>query len=203
VNASQTLGALIRDRQASTGWSLRDLEDRSPAGTGLNKSRWGELRRDGAKTFSGAQLLGIAKALGVSESIVGRSALATMGVTAPAGSSARVEDAVRTDSDLSEHDRRILLAVLREMRTERGGNADSTAPITHAGESPATDQDHRERAAEDDELARRRRERSTEQQEFPLPDEALMAGYDEPQESILARKQQDADAESPQGGSDQ
>lgn len=232
MNAAQTLGALIRDRQASTGWSYRDLAQRSPAGTGLNKSRWGELRRDEAKTFSGAQLLGMAEALGVPESIVGRAALATMGVTAHAGSAARVEDAVRNDNDLSEHDRRILLAVLREMRTERGGNAVSTAPIIHAGESPATDQEDSERQVEgsslsevhraprevvgvagqagEDEVARRREAMSTVtadsdvesevpgQEEIPVPDEELMAGYDAPQESILAREQQDADAEGPQ-----
>lgn len=219
MNATQTLGALIRDRQASTGWSLRDLSDRSPSGAGLNKDRWGELRRDEAKTFSGAQLRGIADALGISESIVGRAALATMGVTARDGNAARVEDAVRTDNELSEHDRRILLAVLREMRMERGGNADSTAPITHAGESPATDQERRERSTDgashvqelpvtpdrqldEDELARRRREReaaSAEQQEIPLPDEDLMAGYDAPSEGRAMREQQDADAEGPQG----
>ncbi|MFI7585061.1 hypothetical protein ACH9DO_14870 [Kocuria sp. M1N1S27] len=245
MNAPQTLGALIRDLQVSTGWSYRDLAQRSPAGTGLNKSRWGELRRDEVKTFSGAQLLGIAETLGLPASIVGRAALATMGVTARDGSAARVEDAVRTDNELSEHDRRILLAVLREMRMERGGNADSTAPITHAGESPAADQERRERptgdtslppvvtgqvssaqAAEEnelaemlphadreqypaagiheDELSRWRREREAAedvgQEGIPLPDEALMVGYDEPQESILAREQQDEDAEGRQEG---
>jgi hypothetical protein len=143
VNAPQTLGALIRDRQASTGWSLRDLSDRSPAGAGLDKDRWGELRRDEAKTFSGAQLLGIADALKVPESIVGHAALATMGVTAQTGSAARIEDAVRTDNELSEHDRRILLAVLREMRRERERNAVSTAPIAHAGQSPGEDSEPR------------------------------------------------------------
>ncbi|MGX5360050.1 hypothetical protein [Kocuria sp. KH4] len=104
---------------------------------------------------------------------------------------------------------------------ERGGNAVSTAPITHAGESPATDPERRERStlhslldeastssrdtenAEDggtegDELARRRRAREAGQEEIPLPDEDLLAGYDEPQESILAREQQDADAEGSQ-----
>jgi transcriptional regulator with XRE-family HTH domain len=143
VNTPQTLGALIRDRQASTGWSLRDLSDRSPAGAGLNKARWGELRRDEATTFSGAQLLGIADALGVPESMVGQAALATMGVTAQTGSAARIEDAVRTDNELSEHDRRILLAVLHEMRRERGGNAVSTAPSDHPGHSPGEDSEPR------------------------------------------------------------
>lgn len=112
-----------------------------------------------------------------------------------------------------------LLSRLAQLE-ERGGNAVSTAPITHAGESPATDQERRERstqgarlagvstfsretasAGSDDELGRRRRERetaSTVEDEIPLPDEELMAGYDEPQESILAREQQDAEAEGPQ-----
>lgn len=143
MNTPQTLGALIRDRQASTGWSLRDLSDRSPAGAGLNEDRWGELRRDETKTFSGAQLLGIADALGVPESMVGQAALATMGVTAQTGSAARIEDAVRTDNELSDHDRRILLAVLREMRTERGGKAVSTAPMTRTGHSPGEDSEPR------------------------------------------------------------
>ncbi|MFC4903802.1 hypothetical protein [Kocuria oceani] len=56
-------------------------------------------------------------------------------------------------------------------------------------------------SAEEDELARRRREReaaSAEQQEIPLPDEDLMAGYDAPSEGRAMREQQDADAEGSQ-----
>lgn len=111
-----------------------------------------------------------------------------------------------------------LLSRLAQLE-ERGGNAVSTAPITHAGESPVDDdrqfkeirnglvhgritQHPIEDTANEDELARRRRVRGEEElpaeEAIPLPDEALMAGYDEPQESILAREEQDEDAEGPQ-----
>lgn len=49
-----------------------------------------------------------------------------------------------------------------------------------------------------DELARRRRERGGLEVVPPRPDEDTMAAYDEPQQSILERDQQDADAEGSQ-----
>jgi hypothetical protein len=133
---------------------------------------------------------------------------------------------IRGAGELPTSSQQLLISLSTEMQRlaqERDGNG-YAAPITHAGESPATDQERHERStdglrpvnattstrdaesarsrADEDELARRRRERddaaTAEQQEIPLPDEALMAGYDEPQESILAREQQDAEAEAPQ-----
>jgi len=196
VNTSSTLGSLIQERRSSNGWSYRDLESRSPAGTGLNKSRWGELARDEVKTFSGDQLRGIAVALGLPEHIVGRAALASMGLTADTSSARTLEDAVRTEYQLTDHDRRILLAVVRAMRTEsthepepqdqeqeprteaRGAQPAQPSPMNHTGESPARDGD------EDDAP--------------PLPDEYALAAYNAPSEGRDRRRAQDEAAEGSQ-----
>ena len=195
MNTSSTLGALIQERRNSSGWSYRDLESRSPAGAGLNKSRWGELARDEVKTFSGDQLRGIAVALGLPQHVVGRAALTSMGLTADTSSARTLEDAVRTDYHLTARDRRILLAVVRAMRTEsaheldaedqeqeprtQAGGAQPTQPpsMTRAGESPAPDDTAP-----------------------PVPDEYALAAYDAPSEGRAMRTAQDDEAEASQDG---
>ncbi|MCG7425096.1 hypothetical protein [Kocuria rhizophila] len=195
MNTSSTLGSLIQERRNSNGWSYRDLESRSPAGTGLNKSRWGELARDEVKTFSGDQLRGIAVALGLPQHVVGRAALTSMGLTADTNSARTLEDAVRAEYHLTDHDRRILLAVVRAMRTEstleydtedheqeprteaRGAQPAQSSPMTRAGESPA---------AEDTAP--------------PVPDEYALAAYDAPSEGRAMRSAQDQEAEASQDG---
>lgn len=196
VNTSKTLGTLIQERKNSNGWSFRDLENRSPKGAGLNKSRWGELLRDEVKTFNGEQLRGIAEALSVPAHVVGRAALASMGLPEGGTTARTVEDVVRTDYNLSEHDRRILLAVLTAMRTESGPDERTEEEVTEpgtqepypsamsrAGVSPA----HVDASAEGEVPA------------VPRPkNEYALAASDEPSEGRVLREQQDADAESSQ-----
>ena len=202
MNTSSTLGSLIQERRNSNGWSYRDLESRSPAGTGLNKSRWGELARDEVKTFSGDQLRGIAVALGLPEHIVGRAALASMGLTADTSSARTLEDAVRTEYHLTDHDRRILLAVVRAMRTEsthepepqdqeqkprtEAGGAQPTqpSPMNQAGVSPA-----------EDDLAARHRTRPA-----PADRELAVAADNSPSVGRSMREAQDDAAEAPDAG---
>lgn len=201
MNTSKTLGTLIQERKNSNGWSFRDLENRSPKGAGLNKSRWGELLRDEVKTFSGEQLRGIAEALSMPAHIVGRAALTSMGLPEGGATARTIEDVVRTDYNLNEHDRRILLAVLTAMRTEnghderdaedhkqeprtkaRGQEPTQPTPITRAGVSPA----HENASAEADGPV------------VPRPDEYALAASDELSEGRALREQQDAAAEGSQ-----
>lgn len=141
MNDAPTLGDLIRARQETTGWSYRDLAERSPEGSGLNKTRWRELRMDEAKTFSGKQLRGVAVVLGASEQVVGRAALVTMGLSLVSDSGAiRTANAVHADPSLTERDRRIITAVLREMSAEERDGSGSAAPMKTAGGDPAGDQ---------------------------------------------------------------
>lgn len=107
------------------------------------------------------------------DAIHGRGALANMGVIAQAGSATRVEDAVRTNSDLSEHDRRILLAVLLEMRMGRGGNGPSTAHINCSGESSIPDQEGSDCPTDDSSLAGV--VAGTASSEQPPPDDSSLA----------------------------
>lgn len=202
VNTSKTLGTLIQERKNINGWSFRDLENRSPKGAGLNKSRWGELLRDEVKTFSGEQLRRIAEALSLPAHIVGRAALASMGLPEGGATARTIEDVVRTDYNLSEHDRRILLAVLTAMRTEnghderdaedheqeprteaRGQEPTQPTPITRAGVSPAHEAASAEGVGQD----------------VPRPDEYALAANDELSEGRALREQQDNAAEEPQG----
>lgn len=201
MNTSSTLGSLIQERRNSNGWSYRDLESRSPAGTGLNKSRWGELARDEVKTFSGDQLRGIAVALGLPEHIVGRAALASMGLTADTSSARTLEDAVRTEYQLTDHDRRILLAVVRAMRTESAHEPEpqdqEQEPRTEAGGAQPTQPSPMNRAGEspaevDDDLAARRRTRHSEGDVGLAP-----AADDSPSEGRSMREAQDDAAEAP------
>ncbi|KIC70593.1 hypothetical protein RK09_00195 [Kocuria rhizophila] len=69
------------------------------------------------KTFSGDQLRGDAVALGLPQHVVGRAALASMGLTADTSSDRVPKDAVRAEYHLADHDCGLLLAVVRAMRT--------------------------------------------------------------------------------------
>lgn len=244
MNDMHPLGRLIQGAQDTLGWSNRRLEREAAGKPGLGKSNIGKIKTQPVVSLKADTIKSLSEVLRVPVYQLVGAALESMDLPALGEKDPSLEDAVRTDYELTEHDRRILLAVLREMRMERGGNAVSTAPITHAGESPATDPERRERPADDsslsgvasgmgskgqsaaddpalaempphedheqypaagiheDELSRWRREREATEQAgqevIPLPDEALMAGYDEPQESILARRQQDDEAEAPQ-----
>ena len=206
MNTSTTLGALIQERRNSNGWSYRDLETRSPAGTGLNKSRWGELARDEVKTFSGDQLRGIAQALSLPEHVIGRAALTSMGLPSSSASARTLEDAVRTDYNLTDHDRRIILAVLREMRTEliheqhpQGQPEPRTetsstqptqpSPITRAGASLAKENIPGNIPAPEDEVV-------------PMPDELALAADDTVSEGRGRRAKQDDAAEESQDHGD-
>lgn len=192
MNTSKTLGTLIQERKNSNGWSFRDLENRSPKGAGLNKSRWGELLRDEVKTFNGEQLRGIAEALSVPAHIVGRAALASMGLPEGGTTARTVEDVVRTDYNLSEHDRRILLAVLTAMRTESGPDErtqeEVTEPRTQGTYPPAMSRAGVSPAAADTEP--------------PRPDEYKLAADDTPSEGRARRDIQDTEAEASQDDGD-
>ncbi|PBB08443.1 hypothetical protein CKW39_08760 [Kocuria sp. WRN011] len=222
MNTSKTLGTLIQERKNSNGWSFRDLENRSPKGAGLNKSRWGELLRDEVKTFNGEQLRGIAEALSVPAHVVGRAALASMGLPEGGTTARTVEDVVRTDYNLSEHDRRILLAVLTAMRTESGpdgrteeevtepGTQESYPPaMSRAGVSPAYDPDQHRLYGTKTEATETAREIVQAEQPgvtavpaAPRPDEYALAASDEPSEGRARRSIQDTEAEASQDDGD-
>ncbi|MGG7653553.1 hypothetical protein [Kocuria rosea] len=122
---------------------------------------------------------------------------------------------LRGAGDLPASAQQLLVDLSHEMqRLAREGDGDvrDAAPITRAGESPAAEHDllqtpelalvsdenqHPLDTPAEDELEQRRRERRVAEGGLPV-DEELMAGYDAPQESILERDAQDADAEGSQ-----
>lgn len=138
MNDAPTCGDPIRDRQETADWPYRDLAEHSPAGFGLNKVRWREFRTDETKTFSIKQLHGVATILGASEHGAGRAALVTTGLTHMSGSGAvRTANAVHADPPLTERDRRIITATLREMSAEERGGHSETTPMNPTGGDPA------------------------------------------------------------------
>lgn len=196
VKKNHELGALIASIQERNGWSDRDLQQRAEALglTALSKSNFSRWRTSPVNSIKGSNIRDMAAVLGIPEAVVARAALESMGVTMQSAGDDSLDHAIALDVELSARDKHVVRAVIDVLRsTEEMTGHGHAAPIAHAGESPAIDED---------DLARRRRERQAtedpEQEAIPLPDEALMAGYDEPQESILARERQDADAESSQ-----
>ncbi|MCC5781426.1 hypothetical protein CRM73_00385 [Kocuria sp. CCUG 69068] len=148
---------------------------------------------------------GLSRALRVPELDVLTAAAAAIGVRV-APSAAPLAGA--TDAQLLDELRVRLAATNRE----GDGDVRDAAPITRAGESPVPEHDllqtpelalvsdekqHPLDTPAEDELEQRRRERRVVEGGLPV-DEELMAGYDAPQESILERDAQDADAEGSQ-----
>lgn len=287
MKKNHELGALIASIQERNGWSDRDLQQRAEALglTALSKSNFSRWRTSPVNSIKGSNIRDMAAVLGISEAVVARAALESMGVTMQAAGEDSLDHAIALDVELSARDKHIVRAVLDALRsTEEMTGHGHAAPISRAGKSSAEDLERRGRPAGDSalaavstfpretgtsasaqedreredgefvppevvsgrpagrgdqderavddaslaemlphadheqypaagihegELSRWRRERDATptvvagsdseevpgQEGIPVPDEVLMAGYDEPQESILARQQQDEDAE--------
>lgn len=136
MNDKHPLGQLIKTVQEARGWSERQLEEKAAGRPGLGKSNISKIKNHPLVSIKGVVIKGLAELLGVPESKVAAAALESMGVNLSTEAAATLEDSVRNEIDLSDKDRRILLAVLNEMKREVVEHVRS-APITRAGESPA------------------------------------------------------------------
>lgn len=138
MNSRHPLGGLIERIQSKNDWSDRDLADRATRmKLEIAKSNFSRLKNQPLVSIKGSLIKGLAQVLDVSEAVVAQAALASLGVTLDSEADS-LDTAVRRSVDLTERDRRIVAAVLNTMRMEESDGNVSTAPITRAGESPAS-----------------------------------------------------------------
>lgn len=126
VNALHSLGQLIQSVEDSKGWTLREVARRvERSGRTMSHAYVAKLKREPIRSVTYETIRALSVGLDLPERIVATATLESMGVhdigTAEVGAAV----AIARDPDLSERDRRILLAVVREMHGEHT-NDDST-----------------------------------------------------------------------------
>lgn len=110
------LGALIKQQSRLNGLSYPMIVKRAKdRGEHLGKSNIGRVAAGDNPTLSRATIFGLAAGLGVTPATVARAALADMGIIM-AEQEADAETAIRTDPTLPEGGRRMLLALLGEIK---------------------------------------------------------------------------------------
>ncbi|WP_434922909.1 hypothetical protein ACR9WD_05830 [Glutamicibacter sp. PAEs-4] len=138
MNEIHPLGELIQEVMDRNEWSLRGLSSRADQlGFKMSHSNFGRLKDEPITSMKGETIKMLAKVLKVPEARVATAILDSMGV-ANDGSQERVAltDFVRTSSEVSARDQRILLSVIGAMRDDESGsngqperdNPDSTGP---------------------------------------------------------------------------
>lgn len=113
------LGALIEQQQTLNGLTYREIAARAEArGQRLTKSNIGRIAAGADNPqLTKTTVFGLAAGLGITPATVARAALADMGIilTEPEADS---ETAIRTDPTLPEQGRRLLLALLEQIRAD-------------------------------------------------------------------------------------
>lgn len=139
MNASHSLSELIQSVEDSKGWTLREIARRiERTGRTMSHAYVARLKREPIRSITYDTIHALSVGLELPEQVVAEAALRAMGVhdigTAEAGAAV----AIARDPDLSERDRKILLAVVREMQSERpdedhsGESSGPAAPSTAA-----------------------------------------------------------------------
>ncbi|MDN5640103.1 MAG: hypothetical protein L0I17_04830 [Actinomycetia bacterium] len=158
------LGSLIQASLDAHGWSARKVEEISGGKFGLSRANLSLLSTRPLTSIKGETITALAEVLNLPSELVMRAALRSLKTPIELkDSTGSPEEAIQMDIDLSQADKQTLLRLLEVMRAEAGGEHDQrSAPMTHAGHSPATD----------DLAARRRGHAGT-------PDDAVHPGEDD------------------------
>ena len=123
MNEIHPLGELIQEVMDRNEWSLRGLSSRADQlGFKMSHSNFGRLKDEPITSMKGETIKMLAKVLKVSEARVATATLDSMGI-ANDGSQERLAlaDFVRTSSEVSARDQRILLSVIGAMRDDESG----------------------------------------------------------------------------------
>lgn len=121
VNALHPLGELIQSVEDSKGWTLREIARRidERAGRTISHAYVAKLKRDPIKSITYETIRALSVGLDLPERTIATAVMESMGVhdigTAETGSAL----AIARDPGLSDRDRKILLAVVREMHGEQ------------------------------------------------------------------------------------
>lgn len=111
------LAALIQSVEDANGWSDPDVAERARhRGHTISKSNISRLRLDPVRSIKGDSIRALAAGLGISPLDIADAALASMGIQRANSAGDDVEAAIRRDPVLAESQRRMLLALLREMK---------------------------------------------------------------------------------------
>lgn len=117
MNALHPLGQLIQSVEDSKGWTIREMSRRaSAAGFDVSHQYLARLKRAALKSVSRDLIETLAAGLDPPERVVGLAALESMGVHDVDPNEAGTAATIARDPALTERDRRILLAIVREMQ---------------------------------------------------------------------------------------
>jgi len=123
------LGKLIQRIQDENGWTNVDVANRAiERGHSTSKQSIGEYKNKPIKTIGVRQVSLLADALGVAPIVVVRAAAESMGFHDQDDSEDELEQVVRTTTELSERDKRLVMSLLDAMRTEESSEHASTTP---------------------------------------------------------------------------
>lgn len=133
MNALHSLGQLIQSVEDSKGWTLREVARRvERSGRTMSHAYVAKLKREPIRSVTYETIHALSVGLDLPERIVAAAAVESMGVhdigTAEVGAAV----AIARDPDLSERDRRILLAVVREMHGEHTDESSTKAELNQA-----------------------------------------------------------------------
>lgn len=147
MNEIHPLGELLQEVMDRNGWSLRALSSRADSlGFKMSHSNFGRLKDEPVSSMKGETIKMLARVLKVSETRVASAVLASMGITPGSDDDQRgLVDFVRTSSEVSARDQRILLSVIDAMREDESGtngqqgNQDSNPPKPLRSVAPTSD----------------------------------------------------------------
>lgn len=122
------LANLIDQVESTNRWSDSDVVKRAAQrGHKLSKQTISRLRTENPLvSIKGASILGLADGLGVTPGQVAMAALSAMRVPVAESSNLDAEVAIRRDVSLSEESRAMLLALIRQIRSDTGDRNEDT-----------------------------------------------------------------------------
>lgn len=128
MTTKHELATLIDSAMKANGWSLREVSARAKAqGHSLSQQNISRIRSEPVVNLVAKQARGLAAGLQVPVSVVVDAALKSMGFTPTSPLGVTPEEAVLRDESLGARDRRVVSAVLRELRRAEEGDGDGNA----------------------------------------------------------------------------
>lgn len=144
MNAIHPLGALIQEVLHRNDWSTRDLAERSrKLGTYMSHTNFNRLKNDPLISIKGETIKLLAAVLQVPETRVAQVALESMGVQHSIEESPALTDFVHSTTEISAHDRRLLVTLVEAMRET--GNETANDQEHQPDNVTAINRDQRER----------------------------------------------------------
>lgn len=140
MNALHPLGQLIQSAEDSNGWTLREISRRvGRGGMSMSHSYVANLKTKPIRSITYDMVQALALGLAVPERTVALAAVASMGVHDIQPEEAGAAVAIARDPSLSERDRRILLAAVREMRDDETNEVPDQQPAPARSRAVADD----------------------------------------------------------------